>query len=330
MSEQYGALDVPIPVPADGASVADPFLDLLAAYIMAGANALTGDAWAKINPIVTPPHASPLPIAFVKTFQPRENDFRSNELPALFVYRGKSGKRLRVGQDILLVPTPVNLLWVPPRVEKSKKTLRDSFPHGLEAAFDDLLERGRHPAWVVAGDPDPYAADDGSFFYTFAKLYDQPTVLGGEPYELKLPSPENTRTTLDYDCFLYTIEIREAMTSKKDRYSPIDHIESTLELGNRDGAELGVLAFNFKPTLHTIAPASGPLVGGTNIAIVGSQLDDETTFTIGGALCTSVVRVDDRLFTAKTPAAALAGAKDVVATKSTGETATLVNGFTYV
>ncbi|BCS31826.2 hypothetical protein TBR22_A10280 [Luteitalea sp. TBR-22] len=81
------------------------------------------------------------------------------------------------------------------------------------------------------------------------------------------------------------------------------------------------------PTLSGIAPASGPVAGGTPVTLTGQWSADVTRVTIGGADATSVVQAGGSL-TAVTPPGA-AGPRDVVVTTLGGD-ATLVGGFTYV
>jgi hypothetical protein len=83
------------------------------------------------------------------------------------------------------------------------------------------------------------------------------------------------------------------------------------------------------PTITSVAPKSGPLVGGTAVTITGTNFmaPDVTTVTFGGVAATSLVVVSATSLTCTTPAGA-AGAADVVATASSGA-GTLTAGFTY-
>jgi PKD repeat protein len=84
------------------------------------------------------------------------------------------------------------------------------------------------------------------------------------------------------------------------------------------------------PTFTSIAPAAGPIAGGTAVTITG------TNFVAGGLLgvmidgvpATSVVRSSTTKITAVTPAGT-AGAKDVVVTNSDGQTVTRTGAYTY-
>ena len=81
--------------------------------------------------------------------------------------------------------------------------------------------------------------------------------------------------------------------------------------------------------ITSITPATGPGATPTSVTIAGTDFDVSTpTVTIDGEPCTSVSVASAISLTCNTPLSFTAGAKDVVATNSTG-TATLAGGFTY-
>jgi formylglycine-generating enzyme required for sulfatase activity len=79
--------------------------------------------------------------------------------------------------------------------------------------------------------------------------------------------------------------------------------------------------------LTSIAPASGPTSGGTQITLTGTNLSGATSVTVGGVAATSVQVVSPTTVTAITPAGT-AGVYDVSVATPYG-TATLSNAFTY-
>ncbi|GAA1238964.1 IPT/TIG domain-containing protein [Pseudonocardia alaniniphila] len=81
------------------------------------------------------------------------------------------------------------------------------------------------------------------------------------------------------------------------------------------------------PTVATIDPDSGPTAGGTGVTITGTGLTTTSSVTFGGTPASFVV-ISPTEVSATTPAGA-AGAVDVVVT-TTGGSATLEDGFTYV
>ncbi len=65
------------------------------------------------------------------------------------------------------------------------------------------------------------------------------------------------------------------------------------------------------PTVLAISPATGPVAGGTAIAIGGTGLAKVTGVFIGGNAATKVVVVSDQQVTASTPPGDAAGAVEV-------------------
>ncbi|MDQ6967160.1 MAG: autotransporter domain-containing protein [Mariprofundaceae bacterium] len=81
-------------------------------------------------------------------------------------------------------------------------------------------------------------------------------------------------------------------------------------------------------TITSITPSSGPVAGGTNVTITGTNFTGAPAVTIGGAAATGVVVVNATSITATTPVGT-AGARDVAVTTQVG-TATNMGLFTYV
>ena len=82
------------------------------------------------------------------------------------------------------------------------------------------------------------------------------------------------------------------------------------------------------PTVASISPSSGPIVGGTAVTINGTGfVSGNTTVTIGGNSATGIIFGSTTSITVITPAGTT-GAQDVVVT-TPGGSATLPRGFTY-
>ena len=81
------------------------------------------------------------------------------------------------------------------------------------------------------------------------------------------------------------------------------------------------------PTITSITPATGPIAGGSNITINGTNFKGETIVKVNGVAATSVVVVSATSITAKTPEGTV-GSKAVAVT-SAGGTVTKANAFTY-
>lgn len=81
------------------------------------------------------------------------------------------------------------------------------------------------------------------------------------------------------------------------------------------------------PTITTVTPASGPLAGGTHVTIAGTALGNTSSVTIGGVAAVVETRTSTSVVVT-TPAAIVAGARDVVVVTPAG-TATETDGFSY-
>jgi hypothetical protein len=82
------------------------------------------------------------------------------------------------------------------------------------------------------------------------------------------------------------------------------------------------------PTVTSISPGNGPLIGGTAVTITGTGFRSGATVSIGGTGATSVVVVSASQITARTPAHAC-GSNNVVVTNSDGQSGTKVGAFYY-
>ena len=82
-------------------------------------------------------------------------------------------------------------------------------------------------------------------------------------------------------------------------------------------------------TVTAVSPASGPLGGGTNVTITGTNFVDVTGVTIGGSELGDRTVVTATEITGTTPAATSAGTRDVVVTSSSREPGTCSGCFTY-
>ena len=82
------------------------------------------------------------------------------------------------------------------------------------------------------------------------------------------------------------------------------------------------------PTIISVTPGSGTLMGGTVVTITGTNLSGATNVTFGAAAATALTVLDDSAVTCQTPASP-AGNVDVVLT-APGGTDTASGAYTYV
>lgn len=78
-----------------------------------------------------------------------------------------------------------------------------------------------------------------------------------------------------------------------------------------------VPAFSQVPTLTFVSPASGPLTGGTQVTLTGTQFAAGATVTVGGVAATGCAVFSSTQMTCTTPAGTV-GAKNVVLTQAGG------------
>ena len=93
------------------------------------------------------------------------------------------------------------------------------------------------------------------------------------------------------------------------------------------GTGSGVYTYVAPPTVASVSPNAGPIAGGTDVTITGTDFTGATAVTFGGTAATNVIVVGPTSITATTPAHA-AGAVDVVVTTPAG-TGTGTNVYTY-
>jgi len=83
------------------------------------------------------------------------------------------------------------------------------------------------------------------------------------------------------------------------------------------------------PTVTSVAPNTGPTVGGTAVTITGTNFAAGATVTIGGKAATNVVVVSGASITATTPTGT-AGAVTATVSNPGGQSGSLTGGFTYI
>ncbi|MEZ0581349.1 IPT/TIG domain-containing protein [Nocardioides sp. MH1] len=98
------------------------------------------------------------------------------------------------------------------------------------------------------------------------------------------------------------------------------HVTVTTASGTSDQVDADRFTYTaVKPAVTAIAPAAGPLVGGTTVVITGTDLTDATDVTFGSAGPASAFTVDSPAqITATSPAVAEAGARHVTVTTPGG------------
>lgn len=82
-------------------------------------------------------------------------------------------------------------------------------------------------------------------------------------------------------------------------------------------------------TVASVQPASGPSTGGTDVVISGTGFDEVDSVSFGGTAATNVNRVSGFQVEATTPEVGQTGLVDVTVTLTSGDSATLTDGYEY-
>lgn len=110
---------------------------------------------------------------------------------------------------------------------------------------------------------------------------------------------------------------------------PVDRAAQPRSASDPPGAYAGTPSGEPDPIVNGISPESGPVAGGTSVAISGANFRDAAAATIGGIAASSVVVVSSSSITCLTPPHA-AGPVDVIVTNTDGRRGALSGGYTYV
>jgi hypothetical protein len=144
--------------PADTSpAITDPGIVVLADFLKAVLVAELDDAFTTDFPVEDSVCRKAYP------HDPREDLLEANWLPSLFCWRGSVTPQ-RFEDGYRGSTSTIMCLWVFPPADEVLGTQMAPIANGVAAALTKaLLELdGRHPAWVVDGDTDPYSATYGS------------------------------------------------------------------------------------------------------------------------------------------------------------------------
>jgi hypothetical protein len=104
-------------------------------------------------------------------------------------------------------------------------------------------------------------------------------------------------------------------------------VKAVTGLATTNGSDATFTTAVCAPTVSTVAPTSGPTLGGTSVVIIGTNLTGASAVSFGGIAASSFTVDSATQITATTPAHA-AGALDVVVTTAVGSV-TSVGAFSY-
>jgi hypothetical protein len=206
VSDLFGPLEVPIVAPSPGQAAGDPFLSTTLAFAQAILNANAPAAWQAVYKDV----ANAQVVKTVSTEDPEDTRaaFSDARLPALFMWRQTVKPPVWIAEDYLTRESTCILEWVMPAVVRERRALRATVINSIATTLLLLSERNRDPSWVVAGDPDPKAATQGSLFSAWAGFFEF-EIDGWKPYVVRIKALDPGAQPRPYDALRTEVRVVE-------------------------------------------------------------------------------------------------------------------------
>lgn len=239
MTESFGAQAIPITA-APGApvtvavSASDPLLSYLGSYLRAAINARLSVEFGTLMFQNASPPAVTAPIGHVFEHDPELDDFNQKDLPALYLFRSSDGNAgiEQLAEDWTLTTETIRALWVLPSATQDKTSSRVRFASKLFHLAGALIDANRDPAWIVAGDADENAADQGSSLATFGKFFRLRLSRGAvrKPLAIKVEGLE----PMNYPSFEALFEVKERLLVDPARNATLVGLHATVTTGGDD------------------------------------------------------------------------------------------------
>ncbi len=230
--DHWGALPIPNAAPAAGEAPGDPaltyLLGFLKAFLQDDANA-TG-AWTRAG--IAP--AIPI-IRKAFPYDPSEGGFVETALPALYGWRSEMQAPEQLADTVRVRASTIALLWVFPPATQATQMVRESITNAIASAIDLAIERGRTPAFIVAGDTDPLAATQGSDVWRWMAFWHLRMGVA-RPAKLDVPAADGSKTR-HYDAIAMTVLLEEDLSIDMSRYAALAGLDLIVE--NEAGAVVG-------------------------------------------------------------------------------------------
>jgi len=197
--------------------------------------------------------------------------------------------------------------------------------HAVASVIRKALHVGYHPLY-----------EDGAEVLKDAGIMSSRLVsVRYERYE-RMASAAGSNAEQFFRAVVGTIEVVEVDRAVVGAFEAFTGANVNVDQESEDGTTIAdgvALATSQKPTVTLVSPNSGTKAGNTAITITGTLFAPGPTprVFIGGAECTSVVRVSTTSMTARTPAhdAYPTFMADVVVTNGDGQSGTLSAGYTF-
>lgn len=204
--------------------------------------------------------------------------------------------------------TPASAYWVHRSVATAFATTGTLTPAtGVTATQPDPFASTVHVEWATPGSPS--LAPEGYFVTRRTALTTDHVCASSLSQLLTATSCADTGAAPGVPATYTVTAVLRSWTAVSDPSAPVT-VTQTLRV-------------------TAVAPGAGPLNGGTPITVTGGGFRSGSTVSLGRAVATDVVVVDQSTITAVTPAGKK-GPVDVTVNAPDGARVTLVGGFTYV
>ncbi len=197
MADTFGLLPLPATAPATGEAAGDPLLSVLGAILKLVLNADLDAVWQGVT------DGGAYPVASVLLTDPRKTAFSERDTPALCVFRAGGQPIDDLAADYGREASTVGVLWLWPASTQAKQQLRAPLVSAFHKAIGRALLKGRHTAYVAAGDAadadaikTSIATSTGSASYSGAALNG---AKGGTPATARAVTVTTTAATAAYN-----------------------------------------------------------------------------------------------------------------------------------
>ena len=141
----------------------------------------------------------------------------------------------------------------------------------------------------------------------------------------------NTPTAVDFGPTAATnVDVVSATTITADSPAGTGIVDVTVVTLAGTSATSPADQFSYEPTVTSVSPRSGPMTGGTEVTITGTNLANVTAISFGTAEVTNLISASDTQLVVLSPAGSVFGPVNVIVTTSGGtSTASPADGFFY-
>lgn len=232
MVDTWGATQLPVPAPVGDQPVSDPALEYISSFVKDVINFDVGTAWRGVA------HRELCRFSFAH--DPQEHDFKASDTPCVFAWTSGDIQMDREADDFETTKRVVRVLWVYEPATQKKQAKRAPIINGITKALARAFENGRHKAWKVTGDADPYAATRGSVLWKYVNVTNHR--VGSATHVPVDIEPYQGGKSQEYDGIYFEIEIWERLTRDiTPETSDRSAIANTTDLTDPDNDDAEIL-----------------------------------------------------------------------------------------